>query len=76
MPYQSLLELPTNVRYILPVHAQDIYTQAFNRAWEQYQDAEDRRGNDTREATAHKVAWAAVKQSYAKDEQSGKWRKK
>ena len=26
------------------------------------------------EETAHKVAWAAVKKKYRKDEASGKWR--
>ena len=44
----------------------DIYQQAFNSAWSQYKEAEDRRGDDSREEVAHKVAWAAVKKEYEK----------
>lgn len=76
MPYQTLRELPESVRDNLPDHAQEIYKEAFNSAWDQYADAEDRRGDDTREETAHKVAWAAVKNVYEKDDSTGKWRKK
>lgn len=32
-------------------------------------------GGASREETAHKVAWAAVKQEYKKEEKSGKWRR-
>lgn len=76
MPYNSLSELPESVRSNLPKHAQEIYMEAYNSAWDQYKDPEDRRGDATREETAHKVAWAAVKQVYEKDEQSGKWTRK
>ena len=50
----------------LPPHAQDIYREAFNSAWQEYQDASKRRGNKLQEEVAHKVAWAAVKQKYEK----------
>lgn len=53
MPYQSNDELPDSVRNNLPKHAQDIYRKAFNSAWEEYKDPEDRRGNDSREEVAH-----------------------
>ena len=76
MPYDSKSELPENVRDSLPEHAQEIYREAFNSAWEQYSDPEDRRGDESREATAHQVAWSAVKEAYEKDEDSGGWRKK
>ncbi|HLV34144.1 MAG TPA: putative cation transport regulator ChaB [Spirillospora sp.] len=76
MPYNKLSELPDSVRDNLPKHAQEIYKEAFNSAWEQYKDPEDRRGDASREETAHRVAWAAVKQVYEKDEQSGRWHKK
>ena len=49
----------------LPPH-QDIYREAFNSAFEEYQDASKRRGNESQEEVAHKVAWAAVKQKYEK----------
>jgi len=66
MPYKTNKELPENVRNVLPVHAQDIYREAFNHAWEQYADPHARQDNASREETAHKVAWAAVKHKYKK----------
>lgn len=66
MPYDNNKDLPDNVKGILPEHAQDIYREAFNSAWEQYAEPEDRRGNSSREETAHKVAWSAVKSKYTK----------
>ncbi len=38
-------------------------------------DKEDRRDDASREETAHKVAWAAVKHEYAKGDDD-KWHKK
>jgi len=66
MPYDSNTGLPDSVRDNLPRHAQTIYREAFNSAFEEYKDAEDRLGDASREETAHKVAWGAVKQSYRK----------
>lgn len=66
MPYSSNSALPDAVKAHLPKHAQDIYRAAFNSAWEEYRDPEDRQGDESREAVAHKVAWTAVKQKYQK----------
>ncbi|MAT99683.1 MAG: cation transport regulator ChaB [Anaerolineaceae bacterium] len=74
MPYQSIKELPDSVKDNLPKQAQEIYKEAFNNAWDQYADPEDRRGDASREETAHRVAWSAVKQEYEK--QNGRWTKK
>jgi cation transport regulator len=63
MPYKSRSDLPESVRDNLPTHAQDIYKEAFNSAWDEY-------GHD--ESRAHRVAWGAVERKYHKD-QSGKW---
>ena len=71
MPYKNLSDLPPQVRDNLPPHAQEIYQSAFNSAWEQYDEPEERRGDDSREETAHKVAWAAVKNVYEK--QGDRW---
>lgn len=76
MPYATLNQLPKSVRDHTPKHAQEIYQAAFNSAWEQYDQPEERRDEATREETAHRVAWAAVKQSYEKDEATGRWCKK
>lgn len=74
MPYSSINELPDNVTSVLPKHAQEIFMNAYNNAYEQYDDPEDRRGDTSREETARRVAWGAVKNSYDKTE-DGKWQK-
>jgi len=72
MPYNSNSDLPDSVTNVLPDHAQDIYREAFNSAYDEYKNPEDRRGDDDREEVAHKVAWAAVKKRYHKGE-DGNW---
>ncbi len=42
MPYKTKSDLPESVKHVLPSHAQDIYKEAFNSAWDQYKDKEDR----------------------------------
>ena len=69
MPYKTKSDLPESVKHVLPSHAQDIYKEAFNSAWDQYKDKDDRRDDASREETAHKVAWAAVKHEYAKGDE-------
>ena len=64
MPYSSTGELPDNVKG-LPDHAKEIYMKAFNGAFDQYKD------RDNREALAHATAWAAVEKSYEK--KGGRW---
>lgn len=75
MPYKKLSDLPDSVRDNVPKHAQEIYMAAYNSAWDEYKDPSDRRDDSSREETAHKVAWAAVKQKYEKAE-NGRWVKK
>ncbi|WP_395477688.1 ChaB family protein [Rickettsia endosymbiont of Pantilius tunicatus] len=58
--------MPDSVKNHLPKHAQDIYREAFNHALEQYESPKKRRGNDSRETVAHKVAWSAVEKKYHK----------
>lgn len=76
MPYDTVKELPDSVRDNLPEHAQAIYKEAFNSAWDQYKDPDERRDDASREETAHRVAWAAVKKTYEKDDKSGTWRRR
>lgn len=75
MPYGKISELPDNVKDNVPKHAQEIYMEAYNSAWDQYDDPEDRRDDASREETAHRVAWSAVKQKYEKGD-DGKWHPK
>ncbi len=64
MPYERLQELPGSVRDHLPKHAQEIYRAAYNSAWDEYDHDEER---------AHRVAWAAVKHKYEKNDNTGDW---
>lgn len=72
MQFESIDDLPENVRHVLPHHAQEIFQAAFNSAWDEYADPADRRGDSSREETAFAVAWSAVERSYHKDD-SGAW---
>uniref|UniRef100_B8HZ88 ChaB family protein n=1 Tax=Cyanothece sp. (strain PCC 7425 / ATCC 29141) TaxID=395961 RepID=B8HZ88_CYAP4 len=67
MPYNQLDDLPQSVTEHLPHHAQEIYQAAFNNAWEEYDQDEER---------AHRIAWAAVKHQYIKNESTGYWEAK
>ncbi len=66
MPYKQISELPENVTNVLPKHAQEIFKEAFNSAWEQYKDPDERRDDSSREDVARRVAWSAVKKTYEK----------
>ncbi|MDK2834683.1 MAG: cation transport regulator [Methanolobus sp.] len=72
MPYNKNSELPETVGDKVAEHGQDIYRKAFNSAWEQYKDPLERREGTSREETAHRVAWSAVKNEYEKDSE-GNW---
>ena len=65
MPYAVNEQLPPSVRHHLPLAAQDIYREAFNHAWQTYGRAA------RREEIAHRVAWAAVKHRFHKED--GDW---
>ncbi|MBU0598949.1 ChaB family protein, partial [Patescibacteria group bacterium] len=64
MPYSTIGELPDGVKK-LPKHGQEIYQKAFNAAFEQYKD------RNNREALAHATAWSAVERAYEKVD--GRW---
>ncbi len=76
LPYKDVNDLPDKVRESLPKHAQEIYLKSFNNAWDEYANPKERKAGGSREETAHRVAWSAVKQTYEKDEKTGEWKKK
>jgi cation transport regulator len=76
MPYQTNGDLPAAVRDHLPSHAQDICREAFNHAWDDYQSPGKRQSNASREEAAFRVAWAAVKHEYQKNDKTGQWEPK
>ncbi len=63
MTYRSNTELPNAVKTALPAPAQDLYRSAFNHAWQIY-GSPTMPKTSPREATAHKVAWAAVRRRF------------
>lgn len=75
MPYISTAQLPASVKNVLPKHAQSIYKEAFNHAWQQYDRPEERRDDASREEVSHRVAWSAVKEKFEKGEDD-KWHPK
>jgi cation transport regulator len=62
MPYDTNEDLPQSVKGHLPAHAQDIFRESFNSAWQSYGASQPLQ----REEIAFRVAWAAVKRRYAK----------
>lgn len=66
MPYSNVKDLPDDVKNVLPEHAQAIFKEAFNSAYDEYADTSKRRTDESREETAFKVAWGAVKKEYEK----------
>jgi cation transport regulator len=60
MPYPTNAALPASIQQHLPLHAQDIYREAFNHAFAAHA------GDPRQEEAAHRIAWAAVKRSYTK----------
>lgn len=75
MPYDTTSELPESVQNVLPKHAQEIYQEAFNSAYDQYSSPKDRQDDSDREETAHKVAWSAVKNAGYSKGDDDKWHK-
>lgn len=77
MPYEARSDLPGSVQNALHnvPHAQTIYREAYNSAYEQYKDPESRQGDRSREEVAHAVAWSAVEQKYEKGS-DGYWHPK
>lgn len=76
MPYSTTTDLPDSVRDHLPPHAQQIFLKAYNSAWDEYASPQKRRSDESRDEAAFRVAWAAVKHDYEKNEQTGQWEPK
>ena len=60
MACRTNADLPPPVQRHLPSEAQDIYRQAFNRAFAAQS------GDPRQEEVAHRTAWVAVNRPYAK----------
>ena len=60
MPYRTNADLPPPAPHHLPSEAQDIYREAFDRAFAAQS------GDPRQEEVAHRTAWVAVKRAYVK----------
>jgi cation transport regulator len=56
MPYRESTDLPPRIREHL--HAQEMFLEAFNSAWEEYASPSKRYAGSSLEETANRVAWA------------------
>ncbi len=74
MMYKDTAELPDSIRNSLPADAQKVYMKVFNSAWEQYEADGNIEGHDEMRATAHQVAWDAIREKY--EQVNGHWEKK
>jgi len=63
MRYRSIEELPFVCQYNLPEAAQQVYLDAFNDAWI----------TSANELRAREQAFAAVRDSFVKDDETGSW---
>ncbi len=75
MPYTRKRDLPKQARNVLPSRAQEIYKDAYNNAFDRFKNKSKRRGNESQEEAAGKVAWSAVKRKYHKGD-DGRWHPK
>lgn len=73
MPYVSINELPDGVRTVLPKHAQEIYKEAYNSAYDRRDTLNERCDDKSCEPAAHRVAWAAVKKAGYKKGEDERW---
>jgi cation transport regulator len=70
MRYENKSELPPTIRDILPEHAQDLYLQAYQKAWDEYEEGQ---GYLSRDTMAHQQGYTAVRHEYVQDQGTGKW---
>ena len=71
MEYETKSDLPETLREVLPDNAQEIFLQAYQEAWADYEEGE--RGEMSRSTVANQHAWAALKNQYIQDKKSGTW---
>ena len=71
MSYDTLQDLPSDIRAVLPREAQELYLEVYQKSWDTYDEAEG--GDMGRPSVAHRDAWSAVRREYVKDESSGRW---
>lgn len=74
MPYDNVQDLPATMRDTMPQEALEIYLEAYNDAFEGYEEAKG--GEAGREAVAHRDAMHAVKRVFVHHDDTHKWYRK
>ena len=74
MEYQNVNDLPPTIRDVLPEGAQKLYLDAYNRAWQEYD--EDAAIGQSRGTLAHQQGWVAVRHEYVQDQGTGLWHRR
>ena len=70
MRYESQSDLPPTIRDVLPERAQELYLEAYNQGWDEY---DENQGYLTRDGVAHQRGWTAVRHEYVQDQGTGLW---
>jgi cation transport regulator len=71
MKFESIQDLPDILRDVMPEDAQKIYMEAYNSAWENYEEEEG--GELNRDGVAHRQGIHAVENEYLLDQKTGNW---
>lgn len=74
MKYETKENLPDTLRSVMPEEAQEIYLDAYKKAWDDYEEYEG--GEMEREGVAHRKGMHAVGEEYVRDRKAGVWYKK
>jgi cation transport regulator ChaB len=72
--YKNKSDLPESLQDYLTEELQEIYLEAYQQSWENYE--EHKGGELDREGVAHRDAMVAVTKDHTFDEDTGKWYRK
>jgi cation transport regulator len=74
MKYERTKDLPATITQVLPDNAQQAYLEAYNQAWDDYD--QETMGDLSRHSIAHRQAWEIVERTFARDLNTTKWERK
>lgn len=72
--YKNKSDLPKTLQEYLPEKLQEIYIEAYQKSWEEYEDYMG--GEADRSTVAHRNAMMAVQKDYTFDDERGEWHRK
>jgi cation transport regulator ChaB len=74
MRYETKKNLPPTITNVLPVDAQGVYLETYNRAWDEFD--QETTGDLSRHSIAHRQAWETIERVFARDVNTGAWEHK